>query len=139
MAARTVDPSRGALSRATQARDRHRTNRSDYAAVVTTAGADRPTTIAEVVERAVLVAADLEAVGIEVADEWQYVTDLAAAWTARLKVVSAQRGPEPIGPAVAAALEAAALEARRIADPHRAIDWLSTFPQIVLVALGERP
>ena len=24
-------------------------------------------------------------------------------------------------------------------DPHRAIDWLSTFPQVVLVALGERP
>jgi hypothetical protein len=24
-------------------------------------------------------------------------------------------------------------------DPHRAIDWLSTFPQVLLIALGERP
>ena len=30
-------------------------------------------------------------------------------------------------------------EARLISDPHRAIDWLSTLPQVVLVALGERP
>ena len=26
-----------------------------------------------------------------------------------------------------------------ITDPHRAIDWLSTFPQVVLLAAGERP
>jgi hypothetical protein len=24
-------------------------------------------------------------------------------------------------------------------DPHRAIDWLSTFPQVALLALGETP
>ena len=30
-------------------------------------------------------------------------------------------------------------ESGLIADPHRAIDWLSTFPQLALVALGERP
>jgi hypothetical protein len=30
-------------------------------------------------------------------------------------------------------------EADAIDDPHRAIDWLSTFPQLLLVALGERP
>jgi hypothetical protein len=30
-------------------------------------------------------------------------------------------------------------EIRRIEDPHRAIDWLSTFPQVVLVAVGATP
>jgi hypothetical protein len=28
-------------------------------------------------------------------------------------------------------------EAAAVADPHRAIDWLSTLPQAVLVALAE--
>jgi hypothetical protein len=28
-------------------------------------------------------------------------------------------------------------EASSIADPHRAIDWLSTLPQVALAALGE--
>ena len=32
---------------------------------------------------------------------------------------------------------AAVTEADSIQDPHRAIDWLSTFPQVVLLALGE--
>ena len=30
-------------------------------------------------------------------------------------------------------------EAAAIDDPHRAIDWLSTYPQVLLVAVGERP
>jgi hypothetical protein len=36
-----------------------------------------------------------------------------------------------------AAVERAAAETALIADPHRAIDWLSTFPQLVLFALDE--
>ena len=38
-----------------------------------------------------------------------------------------------------AAIDRAIDEIGRIGDPHRAIDWLSTFPQVVLSALGERP
>jgi len=30
-------------------------------------------------------------------------------------------------------------EVGRIADAHRAIDWLSTFPQVLLAAMGEQP
>ena len=37
-----------------------------------------------------------------------------------------------------AAISRAVGEIGRISDPHRAIDWLSTFPQIVLITLGER-
>ena len=75
----------------------------------------------------------------EVEDEWSYVTDLAAAWTERLDEVAAARGHEPAGRGVAQAVTALAAEAAAIDDPHRAIDWLSTFPQVLLVAIGERP
>ena len=38
-----------------------------------------------------------------------------------------------------AAVDRAIDEIDRITDPHRAIDWLSTFPQVVLLAIGELP
>jgi len=94
--------------------------------------------IADVLHRALAAEAVLEERGEEVADEWQYVTDLAAAWRARLESVLAARGTEPAPPGSADAIDAAADEAALIEDPHRAIDWLSTLPQIVLAALGER-
>ncbi len=75
----------------------------------------------------------------DVADEWSYVNDLATAWRDRLDDVAAARGHEPADDGVAAAIEAVAAESAAIDDPHRAIDWLSTLPQIVLIALGERP
>jgi hypothetical protein len=81
----------------------------------------------------------LAALGEDVEDEWSYVTDLSAAWTARFDEVEAARGDEPAGPGVAEAVAALVAEAGAIEDPHRAIDWLSTFPQVLLVAIGERP
>jgi hypothetical protein len=35
------------------------------------------------------------------------------------------------------AIDRLADEAGTIDDPHKAIDWLSTFPQAALLALGE--
>jgi hypothetical protein len=95
------------------------------------------TTIAELIERALAAQATLAEVGEGVEDEWTYVTDLTSAWRLRLQVVAEARGAEAstAGPAVDRAIAEIAL----IEDPHRAIDWLSTFPQAVLVALGERP
>jgi hypothetical protein len=81
----------------------------------------------------------IEGVLDRVDDEWSYIQDLTGAWQGRFDEVRAARGADPIGPDVAAAVEAAIGETARIADPHRAVDWLSTFPQVVLVALGERP
>lgn len=75
--------------------------------------------------------------GEAIEEEWQYVTDLTAAWRARLDEVRAARGDEPLPDPVHRAVTRAVEEADAIRDPHRAIDWLSTFPQIVLVALGE--
>ena len=94
-------------------------------------------TVADLVARA-LAAFDALAVTAEpVADELQYVADLSTVWAARLGAVAAARGTEPAPPGADAALDALALEASRITDPHRAIDWLSTLPQVALAALGE--
>jgi hypothetical protein len=93
-------------------------------------------TIADALRDARIAYDALVVVGEGVEDEWTYVQDLSGAWKGRLAEVEAARGAEPAGaagPAIARAIEEIGL----IADPHRAIDWLSTFPQIVLVALGE--
>ena len=77
--------------------------------------------------------------GEEIDDEWQYVQDLVEAWRTRLEAVEDSRGEEALtadrGVAVARVVDEVGL----IADPHKAIDWLSTLPQVALVALGERP
>lgn len=94
-------------------------------------------TVADAVAEARPALEALARLGEEIEDEWQYVTDLEAAWRLRLDEVVAARGSDPIGSDVAAAVSVAAAQTTRIADPHRAIDWLSTFPQVVLLALGE--
>ena len=67
------------------------------------------------------------------------VTDLEAVWRARLDEVAGARAAEPAPAAIEAAVDRAIEEVALIREPHRAIDWLSTFPQVVLTALGERP
>lgn len=94
-------------------------------------------TVDDLIERATEAYAALELLGEEIEDEWTYVTDLEAAWLARLGEVRSARGPERVEPATAAAIDRAIEEIGLVRDPHRAIDWLSTFPQVVLVALGE--
>lgn len=77
--------------------------------------------------------------GEEIEDEWTYVTDLTAAWRDRLEAVATTRGDEPLEASIVVAIDTVIEEIGRIEDPNRAIDWLSTFPQIVLLALGGRP
>lgn len=80
--------------------------------------------------------ADLVATAETIEDEWTYVHDLETIWLARLRAVLMERPGEP-PPGFDTAVDALIAEAGRITDPHRAIDWLSTLPQVVLVALGE--
>lgn len=96
-----------------------------------------PSTIATLLERAVAAYDDLQAVGEAVDDEWGYINDLADAWRARLGEVGDARGAEPASSPLEIAVERAIEEIARIEDPHRAIDWLSTYPQLLLVAMGE--
>ena len=96
-------------------------------------------TLDEALARALTAYDELASLGEDVEDEWTYVTDLATAWRDRLEAVADARGAEPATPATEGAIDRAIEEIARIDDPHRAIDWLSTFPQVVLVALGETP
>jgi hypothetical protein len=97
------------------------------------------TTIGDAIAAARQAYDDLTAFAEEVEDEWSYINDLAAAWIERMDAVSDARGRELAAAGVAAAVPALVAEVAAIDDPHRAIDWLSTFPQVLLVALGERP
>ncbi|MCI0347544.1 MAG: hypothetical protein L0221_19255 [Chloroflexi bacterium] len=94
-------------------------------------------TTAELIDLAVAAHARLADVGEVVAEEWQYIQDLRAAWAARLAELRANRGSLPASPAASAAIAQLAIETAGIVDPHRAIDWLSTLPQVALLALGE--
>jgi hypothetical protein len=94
-------------------------------------------TIQTVIERALEAYGELTELGETIEDEWSYVNDLSDAWRTRLEVVLSTRGEEAVADAVSIAIDRAIEEIGLIADAHRAIDWLSTFPQVVLIALGE--
>jgi hypothetical protein len=97
-----------------------------------------PDTIRSALERALDALDGLQQLGEDVEDEWTYLTDLGEAWRQRLEAVADARGDEQLPEVRATAVDRAIDEAGRITDPHRAIDWMSTFPQIVLVAVGEQ-
>ena len=96
-----------------------------------------PSTVDSALADALDAYASLGELGEEVDDEWSYVTDLGAAWRDRLEAVADVRAGEALDPATTAAIAHAIEEIGAIDDPHRAIDWLSTFPQVILLALGE--
>jgi hypothetical protein len=98
-----------------------------------------PETIQPAIDRALDAYAALQELGEEVEDEWSYVNDLADAWRRRLGEVADLRGDDPAPNAVSVAVDRVIAEVGLIADPHRAIDWLSTFPQVVLLAFDEQP
>ena len=98
-----------------------------------------PATVAQAIDRVLTAYADLAELGEEVEDEWSYVNDLAAAWRERLEALADGDPDKVLGDDVDAAIGRAIDEIGRITDPHRAIDWLSTFPQVTLLALGESP
>jgi hypothetical protein len=113
----------------------HRAGRR-YASAVDVS-ASLPGTLGDVLAAARSGYDELLAVAEEIEDEWSETNDLASAWAARFDEVEAARGNEPASPRIGAAVAALVEEARAIDDPHRAIDWLSTFPQVLLIALGE--
>jgi len=96
-----------------------------------------PATIADLIDRAIAGCDVLTVTAEPVEDECQYVTDLGTVWRARLRAIATSRGSEPAPPGTDDAITALVEEAARIGDPHRAIDWLSTLPQVALAALEE--
>jgi len=96
-------------------------------------------TVRDAVDRALAAYADLQAVAEEVEDEWMYIQDLTTAHGDRLEAIASADGDRELDPAVGAAVDAACDEISRITDRHRAIDWLSTFPSVVAIALVGEP
>jgi hypothetical protein len=94
-------------------------------------------TVETVIDRALVALDALALLGEDVEDEWTYVTDIVAAQRSRLESIAAERSVEQVPPERAAAIDLAIAETAAIADPHRAIDWLSTYPDIVALALDE--
>lgn len=88
----------------------------------------------QVVERAVEAYRALADLAETIEDEWQYVIDLADAYLPSIQAL-ADSGQTFTANQVTAADEAAA-EIGLITDPHKAIDWLSTFPHVLALALG---
>ena len=87
-----------------------------------------------VVERAVEAYQTLADLAEAVEDEWQYVTDLTDAYLPSIQAL-ADSG-QSFRPDQVAAVDEAVAEIGLITDPHKAIDWLSTFPHVVALALG---
>jgi hypothetical protein len=98
-----------------------------------------PDTVATALARALDALDGLQERGEDIDDEWTYVNDLAEAWRGGLEAVVDARRDEPLPDGRAGAIDRAIDEVGLITDPHRAIDWLSTFPQVVLLAVDERP
>jgi hypothetical protein len=88
----------------------------------------------ELVERASDAFVALADLGQTIEPEWQYVTDLVDAYLPALRALG--QGRETVDEPVAGAVEEAIAEIGLIEDPHRAIDWLSTFPHVIALALG---
>jgi hypothetical protein len=96
-----------------------------------------PPAVADLVDRALTGFDVLAETAEPIADEYQYLTDLGTVWRARLRAVAEARGTDPAPVGAAEGIDALIAEAGRITDPHQAIDWLSTLPQVALAALGE--
>jgi hypothetical protein len=86
-----------------------------------------------VIDRVVAAYRALGALAETVEAEWQYVTDLVDAYAAALEALRV--GP-PLPLESVVALDEAIEEIGLIVDPHKAIDWLSTFPHLVGLAVG---
>jgi hypothetical protein len=98
-----------------------------------------PVTVDTLLLRAVEPLEALAGTAAPVEEEWQYVRDLVTVWGGVLRAVAAERAGTPAPEGAEAAIERLAAEAAAVADPHRAIDWLSTLPQVALLAVGEAP
>ena len=90
----------------------------------------------QVVRRAAEAFQALAELAETVEDEWQYVTDLTDAYLPSVEALAGANAGRPATANQVAAVDEAIAEIGLITDPHKAIDWLSTFPHVVALALG---
>ena len=99
---------------------------------------DEANTVGDLAHEALAAYEDLLSLAEEIEDEWMFVNDLSSAWQEQIGELVDERGAQAATAHEEAAIGRAVDEIGRIKDPHRAIDWLSTFPQIVLITLGQQ-
>ena len=87
----------------------------------------------EAIDRAVAAYRSLGELAETIEDEWQYVNDLVDAYAPDLSALAAG---EALTADELAAVDEAIAEIALVSDPHKAIDWLSTFPHVVALAVG---
>jgi hypothetical protein len=92
--------------------------------------------LADAIERALEAYRALADLGETVAEEWQYVTDLVAVHSADLRALAGGGDGRILSEGASRAVDLAIEEAGLIEDPHRAIDWLSMFPQLIRLAVA---
>jgi len=90
----------------------------------------------QVVQRAAEAYEALAELAETIEDEWQYVTDLTDAYLPSIRALADLDPGRPLTADQIAAVDEAIAEIGLITDPHKAIDWLSTFPHVVALALG---
>jgi hypothetical protein len=90
----------------------------------------------DVVARAVDAYRTLADLAETVEEEWQYVTDLFDAYEPSIRALAGADPTRALTAPEVAAVDEVIAEIGLITDPHKAIDWLSTFPHVVGLALG---
>ena len=90
----------------------------------------------QVVQRAAEAYEALAELAETIEDEWQYVTDLTDAYLPSIQALADANPGRPLTANQIAAVDEVIAEIGLITDPHKAIDWLSTFPHVVALALG---
>jgi len=89
-----------------------------------------------VIERAVASYRTLADLAETVEEEWQYVTDVVDAYTRSLLALASADGARPLTEGEIAAVDEVTAEIGLVTDAQKSIDWLSTFPNVVALALG---
>lgn len=95
-----------------------------------------PATAGEVVDRAAEAYSALAELAETIEDEWQYVTDLVDFYLPGIRSLAEPDSGAILPAAQVTAVDEAIAEIALVEDPHKAIDWLSTFPHVVGLALG---
>lgn len=96
-----------------------------------------PRTIGDLLDGALDAYVSLSELAGESEDEWSYVDTLTRSWSDQIQAVASARRHEPVTGELGGAVDEAIREIGQISDRYRALDWLSTYPQVILLALGE--
>jgi len=92
----------------------------------------------DVIARAIDAYQALAELAESIEDEWQYVTDLVDAYEPVIETLGASNASgtaETFTASQAEAVDELIAEIGLITDPHKAIDWLSTFPNVLALIL----